>query len=513
MVPKKNLKKKCMMFALGCLLSFSSLFSTVVYAKEYEDQYKNNSKIESRYSEDYEVMYTVNNHAGMDQHVVLTFVAQDHFQIAQNDFIYKFDAKFNSEEEYSTYGFEFDLGSPIEYGELDHVKLGDEDAIVYKAQFGIYPGFYNFYHYSYNYLGRGSSVCFIKTLSPNGLLKEENPYASEMWVEVEEGVDPRIYAIIGEKEWIEKVESDFENWAKDYEAKVVENLSQNPQPETEPESTENVDATEEVDNTEEGTTEVIEESSEEPKDIYSGNPRHYEEVKNDEAIEDTQSRLEMVTIEETGEKVGSVSYVAVDGLGKPLGQGKHDKGKLVVAIPEPNIGYRFVNLRSNEISFSKVFWSEKFEKYCYEFITTEGDATIYFYYEPKDYKITLDKKLEKYVTVQPYADEGEEVPIRISEDCPHDIYVLFDGESIEDIKNGNGRLLNIIDKEVVTPYIVYDELGNEKHDTYSQVFEMYGESIKLVAVNEKTNVLVPIAVVGVVGVAGFVGVSYYKKKK
>lgn len=510
-----NKIKRCLAFALGVLLAFSTPFATATcLAKEYEDKYAENGKIESRIGEGYEALYEVNNHAGMSQHVIMYFLVQDKFSVDQNDFTYQFEGKFNPEDVYGTHLFEFNLGSPIEYGVLSEVTLGEENAILHQAQFGIYPGYYNFFNYGYaNFTGYGgNTACKIKTLSPNFLLEESDGEAPELWEEVEEGEDPRIYVIVGEVDWINKVASDFEAWAVEYEALTVANLSEQTEQVEEVadapvESTENTDSSENTQDTEAVSILGTENDSEKVRNILSVNPRQYEDAKNDETIEDTQSRLEKVTDVDTKEELGSVSYVAVDGLGEPFGMGIHYKGYTVVACPAAKLGYRFVNLRASNVGFNGIEWNEECQEFRYDFAVQQGDATIYFYYEPKDYAITVDEKLAEYVTVQPYGNEGEMVPIRISEDCPYDIKVQ--------LEDGSKKDLEIVDKITIIDHRIEDENGIRLNDEYKKAFEMYGTPITLVAdsgIGVK-GVLIPVAVVGVAGVAAVAVVSNNKKKK
>ncbi len=518
MIVKKELIKKCLISALGTLMAFSTLFSSVAYAKEYEDKYATNSKIGSRVGEGYEALYELNNHCGAEQHVIMYFVRQDKWTVEQNDFErYQFEGKFDSEETYGTHLFEFDLGMPMEYNKLDTVQLGNETGVLHQAQFGIYPGYYNFHNYGYeNYVGYGSNTaCSIQTLSPDFKLGEGYTEDPGIWVEVEEGAgDPRIYVLIGEVEWISEVSAYFEEWAKEYDSKIVENSNeQEVQTEASNENTNTPNASVDTDKTGADSGVVAEDNSKEMEAIYSVNPRHYEDIKNDEVIEDTQREPEIVTNADTGEEVGSVTYVAVDGLGYPIGMGGHYKGYTVGTRSNVKLGYRFVNLRASGLSFYQVEWNENLGEYSYSFVTPKGDATIYFYYEPKDYEITIDDKLAEYITVQPYGDEGEMVPIRISRECPYNVQVLLSNGSEE---------LEIVDKVTIVDQSLHDEEGNYLTDVYHEAFEMYGEPIKLVAVEKeqatdsgagKMGILIPIAAVGVVGVIVFLVVLGSKKKK
>lgn len=539
---KKALRKRYFTFAIVFWLSFNTLFASVAYAKEYEDKYATNSLIESRLSEDYGILYEVNNHSQTNQSAILYFVVQDYFNVIHNDFYYKFHGKFDENEEYSTAEFEFDLGMPSDYNPLNEVMLGDEKAILCQAQIGIYPGYYHFYNNGYNYLARSSkTACFIKTLSPNFVLTEEDRYSNEFYVEVGEAENPILYAIVGEKEWIEKVEKDFEAWAKEYDEKLSTTVKED---ETAPEPTE-------VPN----STPAIDEESDEQKAILSKNPRHYEEIKNDEAIEDVQYIVRKVLDKDTGEELGSVTYVAVDGLGSPNGFGGHAKGCTITTDTMPNKGYRFVNLRTNNVKFLDVKWDDYYKTYCYHFLAPESDVTIYFYYEPKDYSITVDELFNKYFTVQPYADEGDVVTFLFNKTCPFaldDLQVLLDDGTSKDFsamfsQSSDGILsFEMLGSNIKIVHKYLNEMNEEYSDEYFNMISNGDSNIKLdkesnndsniepnAEPNKESNsdsnveldtksdedsgkskVWIPIAGGSVVVVAAaFVGVSRYKKKK
>ena len=515
---KKALRKRYFAFAIVFWLSFNTLFASVAYAKEYEDKYATNSLIESRLSEDYGILYEVNNHSQTNQSAILYFVVQDYFNVIHNDFYYKFHGKFDENEEYSTAEFEFDLGMPSDYNPLNEVMLGDEKAILCQAQIGIYPAYYHFYNNGYNYLARSSkTACFIKTLSPNFVLTEEDRYSNEFYVEVGEAENPILYAIVGEKEWIEKVEKDFEAWANEYDEKLSTTVKEEDYPVLTPTPT--VEPT---------PAPVVDENSEELRAIYSQNPRHYEEIKNDEAIEDVQTKINKVTIDSTGEEVGSVTYVAVDGLGNPSGMGAHNKNYLVVANSNPNIGYRFVNLRAtNNLTFKEVYWYENDNAYRYDFLVPEGDTTIYFYYEPKDYSIIVNELIKEYFTFPPYADEGEVVRFEFLNSCPftfEDLEVLLDDGTAKELtsmisQDSEGlRYLEMVGSNItIIPKHyeqVLEELSNMTTDKESNKESSKEASIDSVEESGKSNVWIPIAGGSIVVVAAaFVGVSRYKKKK
>lgn len=222
----KNNKKRNIVSMFAISMAIFTMFTSVAFATEYEDKYAKNGNVGMRESEMYEALYEVNNHSGLEQHVIMHFVVQPKDNVKQNDFIYKFEGKFNSEDEWGTHEFEFDFGSPVEYGEMGTVTLNGENAYLYQAQFGIYPGYYNFYNFGHNYLAwdSASNVCLMKTLTNDFSLTAEDENGGEVWVEVTEIGDPRIYVLIGEKTWIEQVGSDFEEWAQSYDVKAIENV-------------------------------------------------------------------------------------------------------------------------------------------------------------------------------------------------------------------------------------------------------------------------------------------------
>lgn len=94
---------------------------------------------------------------------------------------------------------------------------------------GIYPGYYEFYHFGENYMsGAGEDFWYAMTLSPNYKLWEEDTYFNrealpeEAFVEVEEGENKRIYVIIGEEPFIIAATEEFEDWAIETESHYIE---------------------------------------------------------------------------------------------------------------------------------------------------------------------------------------------------------------------------------------------------------------------------------------------------
>ena len=210
---------------MGVALMVGLLGTSTSYAKEYDDQYAKNGSIEMKTSEDYGVRYVVNNNANCPNHVVMFVVYQDDTNVKSTRFSYDFDGKFNDEEQYSTVGFTYEFGFPNEKEVVnDKVELGNETGILCKEQFGVYPGFYNFYFYGANEMLRGNgTACFMKTCTPSFELSVKDMYDPSLWVEIPEGMNQRIYVLVGEKSWIEKVTPFFEIWAKEYEHKSIEN--------------------------------------------------------------------------------------------------------------------------------------------------------------------------------------------------------------------------------------------------------------------------------------------------
>lgn len=210
---------------MGLALVIGLLGANTSYAKEYDDQYAKNGSIEMKTSEDYDVRYVVNNNAGCPNHVVMFVVYQDDTNVKSTRFSYDFDGKFNDEEQYSTVGFTYEFGFPNEKKVVNsNVELGSNTGILCKEQFGVYPGFYNFYFYGENEILRGNgTTCLMKTCTPSFELSTKDMYDSSLWVEIPEGIDQRIYVLVGEKTWIEEVTPFFESWAKEYEYKSIEN--------------------------------------------------------------------------------------------------------------------------------------------------------------------------------------------------------------------------------------------------------------------------------------------------
>ena len=210
---------------MGVALMVGLLGTSTSYAKEYDDQYAKNGNIEMKTSEDYDVRYVVNNNADCPNHVVMFVVYQDDTNVKSTRFTYDFDGKFNDEEQYSTVGFTYEFGFPNEKKVVNNkVELGSKTGILCKEQFGVYPGFYNFYFYGENEILRGNgTTCLMKTCTPSFELGAKDMYDPSLWVEISEGIDQRIYVLVGEKSWIEEVTPFFESWAKEYELKSIEN--------------------------------------------------------------------------------------------------------------------------------------------------------------------------------------------------------------------------------------------------------------------------------------------------
>lgn len=229
--------KKRKVFAAALLaVVLAATFVTPTFA--YEDQYSGNGDIQWRFAEDYmKGIFTLDNSMnGTTSDITLFLVTEDAFYIREWDITYRFEGKMNLDEEYVDYGFEVHVGMPLNHTATSSVELGGLPASVRQVQVGAYPGYYNFYNYGYN--AESSSMSgdkwYVKTLGPHYTLSESEEYQSnpnpweyrplpdDAFVEVQEGENKRVYAIVGEWEFIKAAQEDFENWAIETEAHYVE---------------------------------------------------------------------------------------------------------------------------------------------------------------------------------------------------------------------------------------------------------------------------------------------------
>lgn len=80
----------------------------------------------------------------------------------------------------------------------------------------------------------------------------------------------------------------------------------------------------------------------------------------------------------------SVSYVAVDGHGEPMGMGVHFQGYSVGVNAKPSEGYKYVRCESETIEFYEEVYNEYLGYDVPRFLVPEsGNHIIYVYYESK----------------------------------------------------------------------------------------------------------------------------------
>ena len=218
---------------LGGLAALLVVMTPTFPSLAYEDRYSGNGDIQWRFAEDYySGIFTLDNSMnGTTNDLTLFLVTEDAFFINEWDITYRFDGKMSLEEEYPDYGFEVHVGMPLNHTATSSLELGGLPASVRQVQVGVYPGYYNFYNYGENASSSSTSGSrwYVKTLSPNYNLKEEgNEYNSysinppnDIFVEVQEGENKRVYAIVGEREFIDAAQEDFEDWAVETEAHYV----------------------------------------------------------------------------------------------------------------------------------------------------------------------------------------------------------------------------------------------------------------------------------------------------
>ena len=88
----------------------------------------------------------------------------------------------------------------------------------------------------------------------------------------------------------------------------------------------------------------------------------------------------------TLEKVpnSTITYVAVDGLGKAYGMGVHFQGAAVTVGAEPNPGYHYVGCESDTIEFEYIpseYWGHDIPDFN---VPESGEHVIYVYYAPNE---------------------------------------------------------------------------------------------------------------------------------
>lgn len=232
-------KSVCIARAVFAAILVVIIAATSVFpALAYEDQYSGNGDIQWRFAEDYmKGIFTLDNRInGTTNDLTLFLVTEDAFYINEWDITYRFEGKMNLDEEYPDYGFDINVGMPLNHTATSSIELGGLPASVRQVQVGIYPGYYNFYNYGYN--TKSSSMSgdkwYVKTLGPHYTLDEPEEYhrSADAWeyrplpddafVEVQEGESMRVYVIVGEQEFIERAQEDFENWAVETEAHYIE---------------------------------------------------------------------------------------------------------------------------------------------------------------------------------------------------------------------------------------------------------------------------------------------------
>ena len=224
------MKKKKVFAAALLVVVLAATFAPPTFA--YENEYAEDGDIQWRFAEDYyNGIYTLDNSMnGTTNDLTLFLVTEDAFFINEWDITYRFEGKMNLDEEYPDYGFEVHVGMPLNHTATSSLELGGMPASVRQVQVGIYPGYYNFYNYGEN--ASSSSMSggrwYVKTLSPNYKLVEGGEYddystnpPGDIFVEVQEGENKRVYVIVGEREFIDAAQEDFEDWAVETEAHYV----------------------------------------------------------------------------------------------------------------------------------------------------------------------------------------------------------------------------------------------------------------------------------------------------
>ena len=232
------MKKKKVFAAALLVVVLAATFAPPTFA--YENEYAEDGDIQWVFDPDYaNGTFTLDNSMnGTTNDLTLFLVTEDAFFINEWDITYRFDGKMSLDEEYPDYGFQVHVGMPLNHTATSSLELGGMPASVRQVQVGIYPGYYNFYNYGEN--ASSSSMSggrwYVKTLSPNYKLKEEGegynrifdeeawsykPIPNDAFVEVQEGENKRVYAIVGEREFIDAAQEDFEDWAVETEAHYV----------------------------------------------------------------------------------------------------------------------------------------------------------------------------------------------------------------------------------------------------------------------------------------------------
>lgn len=223
MFGKKSFKR-AILFVMTALLIFTAV-APVVSAKEYPNDYGKNGNIGQRETTSSFACYELNNHSGLERHVIMYTISQDRFDVQQTPIEYQFLGTFNDEDPIYKYEFFFDMGMLQEKSDVSTLEFGDKTVHFKQYQFGIYPGFYDFYMGGSNdALVSGNDCMLIKTLSPSWDFDEhESGVGSETMVEISEK-DYRVYVLIGEKDWVAEVKDDFTEWSIETERHILKEI-------------------------------------------------------------------------------------------------------------------------------------------------------------------------------------------------------------------------------------------------------------------------------------------------
>lgn len=226
------MKRRARSYLTAAFAVIGAVFASLTLslnALAYEDLYAGNGNIEWIGNTGYpEGTYILSNSMdGTTSDVVVFMVTQPVHYIDQMPIRYAFNGKMNREDNV-THGFEVKIGMPIDHLTQDTIELGGREAYVKQAQFGIYPGYYNFYNTGENYVSyMGSEDYLVITLGPNGKLIESDEYRywdtvpEDSFIEVQKGEAKRIYVAVGEVSYLATIMEDFETWAAETEAYYV----------------------------------------------------------------------------------------------------------------------------------------------------------------------------------------------------------------------------------------------------------------------------------------------------
>lgn len=229
--------KKRKVFA-AALLAVVLAATSVAPTFAYEDGYAEDGDIQWRFSEDYyHGVYTLPTGINKTTSTLTLFiVTEDAWFIDDWSILYEFWGKMNLEDNdfCDYYGFEVNVGLPVNHSVTSTIDLGYLRGNVRQMQVGIYPGYYNFYNYGYNAVNRANSSQWRAiTLGPNWRINEDMDYKhydtlpEDAFVEVQEGENKRVYVLVGEVDFIESAQEDFENWAIETEAHYIEEAAAN----------------------------------------------------------------------------------------------------------------------------------------------------------------------------------------------------------------------------------------------------------------------------------------------